>query len=144
MSINKSNVIALVIGVILGAIFFGGSGDSSEPPTPTGSESSSSTRVGYTIEMSDGSSSKAIQLRGDYQVDWEIVKGGCIGDSALVNLRSAWGEFDYYESIFSAEGEGSGVQYFYALEDGNYYLEANAGSTTNCSWKATFTPLESP
>ena len=141
MSINKSNIIALVVGVILGAVFFGGSRGSSDAPAPTGSDSPPDARTSYTVEMSDASNSKAMDLSGDYQVDWEIVKGGCPDGSVNVSLRSAWEEYDYLETTFNAVGDTSGTSYFYALETGNYYLQANSGWQTQCSWKATFTPI---
>ena len=140
MSINKSNVITLVIGVILGAIFFGGSDGASELPAPVASGSTPDVRKSYTVEMSNAAKSEPINLVGDYSVDWQTISGEC--EKTDVSLRAAWEtNYGFYGTVFNYDGYGEGTSYFYTLDAGNYYLEADGIWSDTCKWKATFTPI---
>ena len=143
MSFNKSNVVALVIGLILGAIFFGGSDSATSTPTPTTSGLTPETRASHTVEMSNAAKSEPIALVGDYSVDWETFAGDC--EKTDVSLRAAWEtDYGFYGTVFNYDGYGQGTSYFYTLDAGNYFLEANGIYSDTCSWKATFTPVDLP
>lgn len=133
-------MITLVIGVILGAIFFGGSDPASELPAPSASVSTPAVRKSYTVEMSNAAKSEPINLVGDYSVDWQTISGEC--EKTDVSLRAAW-ETDYgsYGTVFNYDGYGKGTSYFYTLDAGNYYLEADGIWSDTCNWKATFSPI---
>ena len=147
MSINKSNVIALVVGVIalvvgviLGAVFSGGSNEASDLPAATVSSSTFDDRESYTVEMSNAAKSEPINLVGDYSVEWQTISGDC--EKTDVSLRAAWEtNYGFYGTVFNYDGYGQGTSYFYTLDAGNYYLEADGIWSDTCSWKATFTPV---
>jgi len=141
VTINKSNVIALVVGVVLGAIFFGGSEGVSSTPAPTASGFTPDTRASHTVEMTNAAKSEPIALVGDYSVDWTTYAGDC--EKTDVSLKAAWEtDYDHYGTVFNFDGYGQGTSYFYTLDAGNYYLEASGIWSDTCNWRATFTPLD--
>ena len=142
MIINKSNAVALVLGIVLGAVFFRGSDELSNTPMPSASASILDERASYTVEMDDASKSELIELSGDYQIDWQTIDGEC--GRIAVEMNRTIDELNFDEAIFSALGFKSGTSYVYGLDKAPYYLEANNGYPTYCNWKATFTPLEFP
>jgi uncharacterized membrane-anchored protein YhcB (DUF1043 family) len=73
--INKSNVVALVVGIALGAVIFRGSNEVSNTSMPTATASVPDDRASYTVEMDDASKSELIELSGDYQIDWQTIDG---------------------------------------------------------------------
>jgi hypothetical protein len=108
-----------------------------EPAVPA--TSSESPRISQTIEMFNAAKSAPLKLEGNYKVNWKTLDGDC--HKTDVSLRAAWDTI-HYGTVFNIDGYGSGESYFYDLENGNYYLEANGIFSDTCHWTATFIPID--
>lgn len=148
MAIDKKQVINFAIGLVTGAVFFGGTSTDTESEISkvqslNASSSPQVIRQSLTVEMNNATQSEPIKLVGNYKVEWESFAGDC--KKTDVSLNAAWDTtYYYYGTVFNVDGYGKGTSYFYNLDDGFYFLEPDGIYSDTCNWRATFSPLEIP